>query len=284
MAAAGEDVLVRSLSFLTVLAALALAACGGGGDETSFDISTSQAPEQQVVLQAGQQTHAAKSGRVSFKVSVKGGATSGTMTGQGVFSQRRFHLTMDLGDLAGLGGGEAELVFENPAIYMKLPSASAAELPPGKEWLKLDLGKLGETQGLDLSQLLQLNQSDPSQALDFLQGASDDFRKVGTDEVRGAPATHYGGTIDLQQVANEAPAEVREQYERLFQLNGQKTVPMDVWIGDDGFVRKVSFTQQVPNGGSMLIEEEFYDFGTDEQVTTPPSDEVLDITALLGNS
>ena len=273
------------LTLLALVSALALAACGGADDQSSFDISTSEAaPEAQVVLHAGQQTQAVRSGRVSFEASFRGGSTNGTMTGEGVFSQRKFHLTMDLGDLAGLGGGEAEIVFENPVIYMKLPSGAAGQLPPGKDWLKLDLGKLGEIQGLDLSQLLQLNQSDPSQALDFLQGASEDFHEIGSDEVRGEPATHYRGTIDLQQVANEAPAELRKQYERLFELSGQKTVPMDVWIGDDGLVRKVAFTEQVPNGGSVLIEEEFYDFGTDAEVTVPPANEVLDITALLGNS
>ena len=284
MAAAGEDVLMRRLTLLAVLGALVLAACGGGNDQASFDISTSQAPEAQAVLTAGQNTSAEQSGRVSFNASFKGDSGSGAITGDGVFSARKFHLTMDIGDLMGLGGGEAEIVFESPLMYMKLPPGSGAQLPLGKEWLKLDLGKLGKTQGLDLSQLLQLDQSDPSQALDFLRGANGDFHEVGSEQIRGEATTHYKGTIDLQQVANEAPAELRSQYERLFELSQQKTVPMDVWIGDDGLVHKVAFTQEIPNGGSVAIEEEFYDFGTDEQVREPPADEVLDITALLGNS
>jgi hypothetical protein len=32
------------------------------------------------------------------------------------------------------------------------------------------------------------------------------------------------------------------------------------------------------------VDEELYDFGTDEQVTVPPDDQVLDLTGLLGNS
>jgi hypothetical protein len=270
---------------LGIALVLTVAACGGGGDDqASFDTSTSQAPEAEAVLHAGQNTSAKQSGRVSFTASFRGGSSDGTMTGEGVFSGRKFHLTMDVGALGALGGGQVEIVFASPIFFMKLPASSSAQLPPGKEWLKFDLDKLGETKGLDLSQLLQLNQSDPSQALDFLQGASEDFRDVGTEEVRGEPATHYRGTIDLQQVANEAPADLRKQYERLYRLSGQNTVPMDVWIGDDGLVHKIAFTQKVSNGGSVTMEEEFYDFGTNEQVATPPADDVLDITALLGNS
>jgi hypothetical protein len=271
-------------SVLGIVLVVTLAACGGGNDPASFDISTSQAPEAQAVLHAGQNTSAKESGRVSFKASFKGGSASSTITGEGVFSSRKFHLTMDAGGLSGLGGGEAEIVFDSPVMYMKLPEGSGAQLPLGKKWLKLDLSKLGKTQGLDLSQLLQLDQSDPSEALDFLQGVTEDFHEVGTDEIRGESTTHYKGTIDLQRVANEAPPQLRSQYERLFQLSEQKTVPMDVWIGDDGLVHKVAFTQEVPDSGSVVIEEEFYGFGTDEQVTVPSGDEVVDITALLGNS
>jgi hypothetical protein len=269
---------------LLVTTSVAVSACGGSSSTSEqFDVSTSSAPEAQAVVQAGQKTSGEQSGRVAFEASFAG-STSATVTGNGVFSGRKFHLTMDVSGLAGLGGGQAEIVFANPLFFMKLPAGSGAPLPTGKRWLKLDIGKLGETQGLDLSQIMQLDQSDPSQALDFLQGASSDFREVGTEDIRGEPTTHYEGTIDLQRVANEAPPELKKQYERLWELSPTKSVPMDVWIGDDGLVHKVAFTQKVPNGGSMTIEEEFYDFGTDEQVTIPPADEVLDITALLGNS
>lgn len=275
----------RLLVALLVTTSAAVSACGGSSPTSEqFDVSTSNEPEAQAVVQAGQNTSEEQSGRVSFKASFTGGSTSGTMTGEGAFSQRKFHLTMDVGGLSGLGGGQLEIVFANPLFYMKLPAGSGAPLPAGKEWLKLDIGKLGKTQGLELSQLMQLNQTDPSQALAFLQGAGSDFREVGTEEVRGDPTTHYRGTVDLQDVANDAPAELQTQYERLLELSEQKTVPMEVWIGDDGLVRKLAFTQALSGGSSMRMEEELYDFGTVEQVTTPPEEEVLDITGLVGNS
>jgi hypothetical protein len=279
---------MNRLVFASLVFALFVVGCAGGGSSQSSstepgDVSTSAAPAAESILAAGQKTSAEQGARVSFKATFTG-ATSGTMSGEGVFSQRQGHLTMDLGGLPGVGSGQAEIVFDKLVYYLKLPAGSGADLPPGKEWFKLDFAKLGEQQGLDLSQLLQLNQSDPSQALDFLQGASDDFEEVGQETIRGEETTHYRGTVDLQKVADEAPADVREQYRRLSQLAGDQKVPMDVWIGDDGLVHKIAFTQTVPGGGSVKMEEEFYDFGTDEQVTIPSDDAVLDLTALLGNS
>jgi LppX_LprAFG lipoprotein len=278
---------MKRAALASLLVAVTVAGCGGGSSQPAstdqVDISTSAAPQAQAVLAAGQRTSAETSARVSFKATFTGD-TNGTMTGEGVFSQRQGHLTMDLGGLTGVGTGQAEIVFDKLVYYMKLPPGSGASLPPGKEWFKLDFAKLGKQQGLDLSQLMQLNQSDPSQALDFLQGASDDFEEVGQEEVRGEQTTHYKGTVDLEKVAQEAPADVQEQYRELSELTGDKKVPMDVWIGDDGLVRKIAFTQAVPNGGSVKMEEELYDFGTDEQVEVPSDDAVVDLTALLGNS
>ena len=280
---------MKRAALASLLVAVTVAGCGGGGGSSQpastdqVDISTSAAPQAQAVLAAGQRTSAETSARVSFKATFTGD-TNGTMTGEGVFSQRQGHLTIDLGGLTGVGTGQAEIVFDKLVYYMKLPPGSGASLPPGKEWFKLDFAKLGKQQGLDLSQLMQLNQSDPSQALDLLQGASDDFEEVGQEEVRGELTTHYKGTVDLEKVAEEAPADVQEQYRKLSELTGDKKVPMDVWIGDDGLVRKIAFTQAVPNGGSVKMEEELYDFGTDEQVEVPSDDAVVDLTALLGNS
>jgi hypothetical protein len=208
------------------------------------------------------------------------------MTGEGEFSNREGHLTLDMSDLGGgaFGDGTAELTFSDLVYYMKLPQGAGLPLPPGKEWFKIDLKQLGQTQGLDLEQLTQLSQSDPSQALDFLQGASDDFHEVGTEDVRGEKTTHFAGTIDLNKVAKNAPADLAEEYKKLAEQAPSPTVPMDVWIGDGGYVHKLRFEQKLAAGASMTMEEELYDWGTDVNVTVPSDDEVVDLTQLLGQS
>jgi hypothetical protein len=316
----------RLLLPLVVLLALVASACGGSGS-SSTDGSPSSAPAAAAVASAGQKSSDAGSARASFTATFTG-ATSGTMTGEGEFSQREGHLTMDMSDLGGgaFGNGAAELTFSDLVYYMKLPQGAGLPLPPGKEWFKIDLKEIGQTQGLDLEQLTQLSQSDPSQALDFLQGASDDFHEVGkedvrgestgldlgqltqlsqsdpsqaldflqgasddfhevgTEDVRGAPTTHYAGTIDLAKAAENAPADIAEQYRKLAELAPSSKVPMDVWVGEDGYVHTRRFEQKLTEGASMTMEEELYDFGANVDVSPPPEDQVVDLTQFLGQS
>jgi hypothetical protein len=274
----------RLLSPLALVLLLA-AAAGCGGSSSSVSVADGTTGAADVVSLAGQKSSDAGSARASF-TAIFSGATSGTMTGEGEFAQREGHLTLDMSDLGGgaFGSGEAELVFSDLVYYMKLPGGAGIPLPPGKEWFEIDLKKLGQTQGLDLEQLTQLSQSDPSQALDFLQGASDDFHQVGTEDVRGEPTTYYAGTVDLNKVAENAPDDLAEQYKKLAQMAPSPEVPMDVWIGADGYVHKLSFEQKLAAGSSMTMEEELYDWGTDVSVTVPPDDEVVDLTQLLGQS
>jgi hypothetical protein len=284
---------VRSLVFLAVLAALALAACGGGGGnaeptttssaENTATVSGSD-PSSLIAL-AGQKTRAAGSARVSFTLEMTGGEANGTMSGDGVFDQHGGRMTMDLRGLAGgaLGSGKAEVIFRDLVYYMKLPQAAAAQLPTGKAWLKFDLGALSRQQGLDLEQLAQLNQSDPSQALQLLSGA-EDFEKIGKEDVRGAETTHYRGTVDMSRVAENAPEDLQDDIRKIIEQTGDRAVPMDIWIDRDGLVRRLRWTQHLPQGTAMTMEEELYDFGVDVDAQPPPADEVLDLTALLGNS
>jgi hypothetical protein len=278
----------RLLFALVVLAALAASACGSSSSTSSdqFDVSTPSDPAAQAVVQAGQKSADAGSARASFKATFTG-ATSGTMTGEGEFSKREGHLTLDMSGLGNgslFGSGNAELVFSDLVYYMKLPPGTGVPLPPGKEWFKIDLQKLGQIKGLNLDQLTQLSQSDPSQALDFLQGASSDFHEVGMEDVRGEPTTHYAGTIDLEKAAADAPPDVAEQYRKLAELAPSSKVPMDVWIGGDGLVRKLRFEQKLTESSSMTMEEELYDFGTNVDVSPPSADQVVDLTQFLGQS
>ena len=162
------------LAFLLVLAA---SACGGSGS-TGTDGTPSSAAAQ-AVSNAGQKSSDAGSARASFTADFTGSA-SGTMTGEGEFSNREGHLTLQMSDLGGgaFGSGQAELVFSDLVYYMKLLEGAGLPVPPGKEWFKIDLKQLGQTQGLNLEQLTQLSQSDPSQALQNTIDLASDSRAI----------------------------------------------------------------------------------------------------------
>jgi hypothetical protein len=278
----------------TLLLALVLTlganGCGGGSNAVATGTHpaevTPSSSAQSAVAAAGAKTQGKESAKASFEATFTGGQLNGTMTGNGSFAKRKGHLTLDMSGLSGgtFGNGKAELIFDGLVYYMKLPPEAAAQIPGGKQWFKMDLAKLGKQTGLNLEQLTQLNQSDPSQALDFIRSAARDFREVGSEEVRGMQTTHYKGSVDLTKVAADAPADVKQLYDQLLRQSTEKTVPMDVWIDGDGLVRKIRFTQKLAGGSIMTMDEELYEFGTQVDTTPPPASQVLDLTELLANS
>ena len=88
----------------------------------------------------------------------------------------------------------------------------------------------------------------------------------------------------MRKVAENAPEDVQDDIRKIIEETGDRTIPMDIWIDTDGLARRLRWTQHLPQGTTMTMNEELYDFGAEVDATTPPADEVLDLTALLGNS
>ena len=118
-----------------------------------------------------------------------------------------------------------------------------AQLAGGK-WVRVRR----DAAGLDLS--LQ----DPSKLLDYLQ-ATTKVTKVGSATVRGAHTTHYRALVQRPELRN---------------------APIDVWVGDDGLVRRVAVKAQ-----HVTASLDLFDFG-DVSVTVPPDSEALDLSNMLG--
>jgi hypothetical protein len=270
---------------LAALALLGASACGESG----------QATPQAAVVQAAHKTSEAGSSRAFFEVTMTGLAPRPlTMTGEGIFDsrERTGRMTMDMSRLAeGTDQelGEAEMIVDEFVVYMRFPFLQALQ-PELTPWLKFDVRELGKEQGLDLGQFSQLNQNDPSQALQYLRAAGEDVEEVGEEDVRGVETTHYRMTIDLRRVVEQAPEdrrdEVRATIDRLIEVSGVRTLPTEVWIDDEGFARRLKFAYEdmhfAPGqNGDMTMTMELFDFGIEVDVQPPPPEEVTDIRELM---
>ena len=252
-----------------VLAAAVTAGCGGG---------TSSALSLDPVAAAATKTQQAGAARLRFSLALSSPQLHGGKTirlqGTGAIDGTSSELTFGIGSKSFK---EISLQQDGDyVVYLALGSL-AKHLPIGKQWVKLDVSKLGKSAGLDLGQLLSGSQVQPSDLLPMLEAEGAKIRNLGSATVDGAATTHYRVTIDpakaLQAKGLTSPLLAGMAAQMPTEL------PLDVWIGKDGLVHRVRISlglEQSHVGMTM----DLYDYGTHVTIAAPPSDTVYDATAL----
>ena len=257
---------------LLLAALLVLPACGGGDSVAAHPVA-----------EAATKTTEAGSSRIEFTMAIEAAGQSFRMRGDGVFdySPSRGRMTLDLGNFAELSrgalvDGRMEFVFDGLVYYMRLPEGVEELGALGDKWLKLDLEKVDDEMAIDLGALQQTNQN-PAQLMQFLRGASDDIEELGQEDVRGVETTRYRATLDLDEAVErgaevgEFSDEMREQLqaevERMKVQTGFETLPVDVWIDENGLVRRMQmdfgFAMKEGEQVRANMSTDFFDFGVD---------------------
>lgn len=241
----------------------------------------------------------AGSARMSMTMTMTGIPEMGEVAieGEGAFdAEGRGFMTMDFGAMFeampeaeaapfDLGDGQMEMRVLDDAAYMRFPMF-AMFLGEGVEWIKMPVEDFA---GGD-SGMSPVPGGDPLDMLRVL-GGGEDVETVGTEEVRGVETTHYRGTFDFDAAAEAVPAEQREAFEDATASFGDlPTLPVDVWLGDDGLVRRFSmaidgnaFGAMIPAGDAsaagagefgMEVVMELYDYGADLEPVEAPANAV----------
>jgi hypothetical protein len=285
---------VRLLRLSFPLAALAAAAllAGCGGAPAELD----------PLALAAERTVDAGSARFELSLELGVGGRTAEATATGAFDSAGGRATMHM-DLGAVGdafgappgaGGDAlrlDMVLDGTVAYLRFPLVSAM-LPGAKPWVKLDLAELAEREGVDLGGLRSFSDTDPRRTLDYLRAVSGEITTVGAEPVRGVPTTHYRAAVSLRRYPDLVPEEqrrlVREATDRLIEQLGVGAVPVDVWVGDDGLVRRLAVEfdagAAAPQGFASKVTMELFDYGTAVAVSPPPAGEVTDLAALLPSS
>ena len=263
-----------------VVVFLALVACAASSSPLAL---VSSAPDK---------TAHAGTARMSLESTIRGipEAEGLASTAEGVvdFETQRGALTLELPSGTGMGGGDLRFVYDGTVLYLRSPVPT-----PGvdTEWVSVDIAQLSEeVSGTDIEQFAQAGSNDPSNALALLKGTADSVEEVGTEEVRGERTTHYRATVDLRRATEQAGAvRDRRQFEAFLDQFPSETIPVDVWLDDEGRTRRLRMDQPLPEtpglstppGASVVVTIELYDFGVDEPIEIPAPDEVSDLTAQL---
>lgn len=269
------------------LTAGALAGCGGEDAQVA-------------IAEAAERTAAVDSARVSVEGTIEGAGLPepSTFEASGVVDNVAQTGRLEFGEFEVPGAGalppdavEGEVLFDELTIYLRFP-VLLGQLPGGKEWLKLDLSEALSGEGVDLGQLSQIGQSNPTDSLRQLEAVSEDLEEVGEEDVGGVSTTHYEATVDLNRYPDLVPEEqragVEESVANLIELTGAEQIPVEVWIDEEGLVRRFSqsYSYEDPNAGEVSQSQtiEFDDFGVDVDVELPPEDDVFDATDLAAQA
>jgi hypothetical protein len=178
----------------------------------------------------------------------------------------------------GNGIPRMENILVGTVMYLKM---EGMEEQLGAEWAKVDLAKAGEAAGIDLEQLMAGGQGSPADQLKYLK-AMGNLEEVGSEDVDGVGTTHYKGEVDLRKYPDTVPADEREQarktVDKLLELSGDATMPMEVWIDEDDLVRrqKMTMKQKKPQEFTSVTDVRFSDFG--KQVSIEEPDDAKDLT------
>jgi hypothetical protein len=236
------------------------------------------------VAQAADTT--AQAGSASFGIagSISAVGQNIPINGSGAIDMRNQRMRMSVSTaLPGLGTAQIEEILDGTTFYMRLPAQVAGRIPGGKPWMKVDLAAVAKRAGIDLKQELGANQNNPADMLQALKAAGSS-RVVGHENLRGAPTTHYSATIDLNRIATRiANRTTVDSLEQLYKRAGISSLPIDVWIDRAGRVRQESLRVSASNF-SMDMTITLTAFGVPVDAASPPADQVMDASALLGSS
>jgi hypothetical protein len=183
------------------------------------------------------------------------------------------------------GAIPVEVVLIAPHMYLRSP-LFARGLPAGKSWRHVDLVKVGRKLGI--GDPTQFDTNDPTRGVGALRAISSRVERVGSESVRGVVTTHYRSTVELRKLPAVVPpskrADARRSIERLIQLSGTDSYPMEVWIDRHHLVRRMRFVLEMKIQGQSLkyvTTTEMYDFGPKQKIKPPPAGDVYDVTKLV---
>jgi hypothetical protein len=247
---------------------------------------------QNPVAEAAETTLHWPGARMSFTATGTGQAGAVTMEGAGVMNGETNRALIEISATANQDGAgreyKASQIDDGTNFYFHSPELSQT-IGGGAPWLLIRGDALGElAQQSGSGGFMKVggvsSPSGPREQLNLLESASNDMRTIGREDVRGSTTTHYAGTIDFRRLVDQYRDKLSDRAIQLFDQamrESQPTETVDVWIDDQGLIRRESATVTAAGSTRLTTVVEFYDFGIHPAIDVPDPREVHDITPLL---
>ncbi|CAM5687494.1 hypothetical protein SBADM41S_11933 [Streptomyces badius] len=180
------------------------------------------------------------------------------------------------------GDGSVEARYFKDEYYANVGGGMTANTG-GKNWIRYsykDLAELGGASGDVMKD--QIQNSTPEEGVKALL-ASGDVKKVGQEDVRGVPATHYSGTVDVAELTaknSNLDAEQLAAFKEQLALAGVTTQIVDIWVDENDLLVKKTERGEMKTGtfNSTLF---YSDYGTEVPSQRPEASDTVDFKELL---
>ncbi|MFJ9180982.1 hypothetical protein [Streptomyces sp. NPDC102360] len=242
--------------------------CGGGaegGERNSDPTQTVRGAADRLVREGSSQA------RTSMEMA--SGGTRVTIHGEGVYDYRK-----GLGELRvrlpqdAAGDEEHRPITEllaPGALYMKNRGAGV----PADKWVRVDIAALTD------GNLVTGGATDPLAAAELLRGARN-VTERGEKNIAGVRTRHYKGDVELSVAAKAASATQKKALAAAAKGFRKGRVPFDVYVDDEGLVRKVvhrfSFANGQPGKGVDVTSTTLYrGFGKPVKVRLPAKGDIF---------
>lgn len=304
-----------ALPVAAVFAALGFTACGNDSTNgaSSDTVVVQAAATPQFLTESADRTAALESGRYEVTIDIPASSDVPkpfSITGSGAFdlANKRSQMSFDLGGLidaatadagsddglALLGDGKIEIITDGDAVYLHAAVFSAfLGGDDAKPWIKLP----ADQGGGEVTDQLSSGLSDATSLLDLLRDNGATVTDEGQADVQGESTHHFKATISVAAALAAAPAESKAKAQAFIDQLGAKAgdaqIPVDVFVDDQGYVRRLQMTFDgdlysslvggdgaPPSAGGMAFTLDFLDLGQSVDIQPPPADQVGDASGL----
>ncbi|MGQ5640318.1 MULTISPECIES: hypothetical protein [unclassified Streptomyces] len=280
------------MAIVAVTAALgSVSACGTGGSG-SASATGRHTPPAQAPIAVSPIAYLVKAEDATAKehsAKVDGITTVGTL--------RQTHMSGDMDWASGAQGNFTMVIkssvptpiptsrvkLRSDAMYMSTPPKYVTLLG-GKHWTKTPFALLAAQGAAGKAQADMMQQANPTLSVRMLI-SSGDVHKVGQENVRGVPATHYSGTLDAAKItairSRGLSPDDAKFLKQEFAAQGITDAHVDVWVNSDNLL--VKKREQMQTATAERTASVYYsDYGVTVDLSTPPASDTFVLTSVTG--
>lgn len=257
----------------SVVVAAVLMACATGCSGSGATLDDARAADPVTTLRrAADALEEAGSSKARTSMEMATGGTRVTIRGEGVYDYRerlgRLKVMLPQ-DPAGTSEHRPITELLAPgALFMKNRGAGV----PADKWVRVDTATLSD------GNLVTGGATDPLAAAEVLRGTRT-ATYVGTTELAGTEVRHYRGTADLAAAAMNASGANKGVLAAAAKGFATAAVPFDVYLDDQGRIRKVRHRFSFVNGQqqatvAVASTTLLYDFGIATDVRLPAARDI----------